>query len=79
MPEVCELADSKKTLLPVDDHPIFGEETEDLTEVFFMLLCGVASDENVIEVHENGGDATEDAIHQPLECLGGILEPKRHT
>ena len=44
-----------------------------------MLLFSVAGDENVVEVDKNEGDAAEDAIHQPLECLGGILEPEGHA
>ena len=43
MPKVGEFGDTKDTLLPVDDHPIFGEEAEDLTEVRFMLLFGVGT------------------------------------
>ena len=79
MPEVDEFADAKDTLLAVDDHPIFREETEDLTEVHFVLLFGAAGNENVVEVDENEGDVAKDAIHQPLKCLGGILEPKGHA
>ena len=76
MPKVGEFGDTKDTLLPVDNHPIFGEEAEDLTEVHFMLLFGAAGDENVVEVDKSEGDVVEDAI---LECLSSILEPKRHT
>ncbi len=50
-----------------------------MTEVRFMLLFGVAGDEDVIQVDEDERDATEDAIHQPLEHLGGILETKGHA
>ena len=79
MPKVDEFIDAKNTLLPVDDHPIFREEVEDLTEVLFVLLFGAAGDENIVEVDKNEGNILEDAIHQPLECLGGILEPKGHA
>ena len=44
-----------------------------------VLTFGAAGDENVIEVDKNEGDVAEDAIHQSLECLSSILEPKRHT
>ena len=79
MPKVDDFVDAKDTLLPVDDHPIFREEVEDLTEVLFVLLFGAAGDENIVEVDKNEGNISEDAIHQPLECLGGILEPKGHA
>ena len=77
MSKVSELA--KDTLFPVDDHPVVREEAEDLTEVRFMLLFGVAGDEDVIQVDEDERDATEDAVHQPLECLGGVLKTKGHA
>ena len=79
MPEVGEFVDAEDTLLPVDDHPIVRKEAEDLTEVCFVLLFGVAGDKDVVQVDEDEGDAAEDAIHQPLECLGGILETKGHA
>ena len=41
-----------------------------------MLLFGAAGNENIVEVDENEGNAAKDAIHQPLKCLGGVLEPK---
>ena len=44
-----------------------------------MLLCSATGDEDVVKVDENEGDVTEDAIHEPLKCLGGILEPKGHA
>ena len=79
MSKVSELADTKDTLFPVDDHPVVREEAEDLTEVRFMLLFSVAGDEDVIQVNEDERDATEDAVHQPLECLGSVLETKGHA
>ena len=79
MPEVGEFIDTEDTLLPVDDHPIVRKEAEDLTEVCFVLLFGVAGDKDVVQVDEDEGDAVEDAVHQPLECLGGILETKGHA
>ena len=79
MSKVSELADTKDTLFPVDDHPVVREEAEDLTEVRFMLLFSVARDEDVIQVDEDERDGTEDAVHQPLECLGGVLETKGHA
>ena len=70
-----------KTLFdhPVDNHPILSEETEDLTEVRCVLLFGAAGNENIVEVDENKGNAAEDAIPQPLKCLGGVLGPKGHA
>ena len=79
MSEINEVADAKDALLPVDDHPIFSEETEDLTEVRSVLLFGVAGNKNIVEVDENEGNAAKDAIHQPLKRLGGVLEPKGHA
>ena len=77
--KVSELVDTKDTLFPVDDHPVVREEAEDLTEVHFMLLFSVAGDEDVIQVDKDERDPTEDAVHQPLECLGGVLETKGHA
>ena len=77
--KVSELADTKDTLFPVDDHPVVREEAEDLTEVHFMLLFSVAGDEDVIQVYEDEREATEDAVHQSLECLGSVLETKGHV
>ena len=74
MSKVSELADTKDTLFPV-----VREAAEDLTEVHFMLLFGVAGDEDVIQVDEDERDATEDAVHQPLVCLGSVLETKGHA
>ena len=74
MSKVSELADTKDTLFQVDDHPVVREEAENMMEVCFMLLFGVAGDEDVIQVDEDKRDAMDDAIHQPLVCLGGILE-----
>ena len=53
MSKVSELADTKDTLFPVDDHPVVRKEVEDLTEVRFMLLFGVAGDEDVIQVDKD--------------------------
>ena len=79
MSKVSELADTKDTLFPDDDHPVVREEAEDLTELCFMLLFGVAGDEDVIQVDEDKRDGMDDAIHQPLVCLGGVLETKGHA
>ena len=79
MSKVCELADTNDTLFPVDDHPVVREEAEDLTEVRFMLLFSVAGDEDVIQVYKDEREATEDAVHQSLECLGSVLETKGHA
>ena len=79
MSEVNEVADAKDTLLQVDDHPIFSEETDDLAEVRCMLLFGAAGKENIGEVDKNEGNAAKDAIHQPLKRLGGVLEPKENS
>ena len=38
MSEVNEVADAKDALLPVNDHPIFSEETEDLTNRLLASL-----------------------------------------
>ena len=44
-----------------------------------MIMFSVAGDEDVIQVDEDKSDATEDAVYQPLECLGGVLETKGHA
>ena len=76
MSKVDEVADAKEALLPVDDHPIFSKETEDLTEVRCVLLFSVAGNENIVEVDENKGNAAKDAIHQPLKTWSAFLSPK---
>ena len=48
MPEVGEFLDAEHALLPVYDHPVVGEEVEDLMEVRFLLLLSPAGDKDVI-------------------------------
>ena len=45
-------------------------------EVCIMFMIGAPGNLDVIQVCENENDVTEDAIHQPLECLGCILQTK---
>ena len=79
MSEVNEVADAKDALLPVDDHPIFqgGDGRPDGGAL--VLLFGAASNENIIKVDENEGNAAKCVIHQPLKRLGSVLEPKGHA
>ena len=79
VPEVHEFLDAKHALLPIYDHPVVGEEVEDLTEVRFELLFSLAGDKDVIQKGEDEGDVTKNSIHQPLESLGGVLKPEGHA
>ena len=43
-----------------------------------MLVMCVASNQHVIQVHEDKGEATQYLVHQPLEGLARVAEAKRH-
>ena len=79
MPKVGKFLDAQNALLLVYDHPVVREEVKDLTKVCFVLLFCVAGDEDVIQIDKYKRDAAENAVHQPLECLRGILKPEGHV
>ena len=47
-----------------------------------MVKMGVkvrTGNEDIVQIDENEGKSTEDAVHQTLECLGRILKTKGHS
>ena len=43
-----------------------------------MLVMCAASNQHVIQVHEDKGEATQYLVHQPLEGLARVAEAKWH-
>ena len=79
MPKVGQLRGPKDALSPVDHQAIGGEELEDMLQMIGMVREVCAGHEDVIEVDEHEGNPAKDAVHQPLESLGGILEAEGHA
>ena len=79
MAEVGQLQDPEDAFSPVDHQAVGGKELEDLAQVISMIRGVRAGHEDVVEVNEHEGDAAKDAVYQPLEGLGGILEAEGHT
>lgn len=44
-----------------------------------MLLGIGAGPENIIQIDENAMRTSVDSVHESLECLSSIPEPKRHA
>ena len=70
---------TKDALGIVDNKAIGFKAVEEPYQVFDMLLFCLTGDEDVVEVDEDAWYIMEDAVHQPLEVLGGIFEPKGHA
>ena len=43
-----------------------------------MLGGGATGDQEVVQVDKDEGKGAEDRVHEALECLGTILQPKWH-
>ena len=78
MPKVLHFRSSENTFLLIDTHSIELQELKKLSEVLKMGSDIGACDKDVIEINKGEVDITEYAVHQALECLGGILKSKRH-
>ena len=47
--------------------------------MFFVFFRIHTRNQNVVHVDEREGQAPQDAVHEPLECLCSILQTPRHA
>ena len=43
-----------------------------------MLTHGAAANNHIVQVHKDEVEASQDAVHQPLERVPGVPEAERH-
>ena len=71
-------AGTKNALIPVDGEPGRTEALKEESDVLDMSRPARRGHQNVVEIDEDEGQAAKHPVHQPLESLGGIFEPKGH-
>ena len=76
--EKLEGWDRKSAFGRIDGQPILLQHLEKLPQVFQVLLHGGAGDKMIAQIGENEGKMREAAVHEALEGLGGVHEPKWH-
>jgi len=54
------------------------QQCEQLLQVCHVLPVGSASNQHIIQVAEDKGQASQHLVHQPLESLPSISEAKGH-
>ena len=57
---------------------ILLEVVEQRSDVLQMLFVAAASNQDVIQIHENAMKASANHVHQSLKSLRGVLETKWH-
>jgi len=72
------LGDGEDTFLHVDIEAIGCEDLQNLGHVLGVLLGCAAGNEDVVHIDKDIGKAAHEAVHQPLEGLGGDLQSKGH-
>ena len=61
--QVSDLLRSQHTLLPVEAEPSVRQTLQHFPQITQMLFHGGAGHQDVVQIHENAGHATKDAIH----------------
>ena len=68
----------KLALCGVDGDAVGGQTLEDDLQMAAMFVFVGTRDENVIDVHKNEGQVSEDAVHETLKELRSIAKAERH-
>ena len=70
---------SEDTLFRVDDEPVLGEAGEQCAKMLHVFGHVPVGHQDIVEVDKQERQVGEDCLHQPLKCLGCVLEAKRHA
>ena len=70
---------SEDALFWVDDEPVLGEAREQYVKMVDVFSHVPVGHQDVVEVDKQERQVGEDCLHQPLKCLGCVLEAKRHA
>lgn len=57
----------------VNDKAVVAEALKQRPEVGDVLRLRGADDQNVVQINEHESQTPSDLVHQPLECLHGVL------
>ena len=71
--------ESELAFLTVDGEASRSQTTKHRPEMVQMEVRGRACNKDTIQVDEAELQTPEDTVHQMLEGLGGVLQPKRHA
>lgn len=74
MVKEVKLSDTQVTFVGVDDNPIFGLAFE-----YHLYMPEVFSRGGAVNICVGKEDSMKDLTHEPVKCLGGVLQPKRHS
>ena len=78
MPQVLDGRRAQNTLLLVEIETSRTEATQDLVEIAQVLGLGLTRDKDVIQINKNSRQTRKDTVHESLEGLGRVFEPKGH-
>ena len=76
--KVCDGRHGQDALVAVQGEAGDGQTTKNLPEIGFVGGNVRAGDKNIVKIDENPGLGAKHAVNEPLKCLGGVFEPKRH-
>ncbi len=74
-----ERSNTELRLVHVDLHAVVLQAGEDLVKALSVRGFVWASDEQVVNVGETEGQATDNLVDKALEGLACVHEPKRHS
>ena len=66
----------KVALTKVDGEAVRIQHSEHLPESYHVGSHFRDADEDVVQVDKGVGDVRQEAVHQALKRLGGVLQPK---
>ena len=70
---------SKLAFFKLDDQTVFLEAVEKDDKMSFMFFRVSACHQDIVKVHKERIEISQDVVHEPLESLGGIVMSKWHS
>ena len=70
---------AQKAFVFIYKETIILEQGKHSPEVFKMFFVGGARNEDIVKINKDERHRTENRVHESLEGLGAVFEPKRHS